>query len=94
MISDHQKQIVRQLLRPLAPYKVGVFGSYARGDHHAESDLDILLFVDGTVKFSLLDLIGIEQRLSDALGVTVDLVLDRSLNPLIRPYVERDLQFI
>ncbi|MFN5170784.1 MAG: nucleotidyltransferase family protein [Cyclobacteriaceae bacterium] len=94
MISEQQKQTVLQFLKPLSPYKVGVFGSYARGEQHEQSDLDLLLFVDAKARFSLLELIGVEQRLSDALGIRVDLVLDRSLHPLVRPYVEQDLTFI
>lgn len=94
MITEQQKHIVLQHLEKLSPEKVGIFGSYARGEQTQESDLDILVFLDGTKRFSLLDIIGVEQDLSDALGIKVDLVTERSLHPIVRPYVEKELQLI
>ncbi|MBX2970900.1 MAG: nucleotidyltransferase family protein [Cyclobacteriaceae bacterium] len=94
MITEQQKALIISHLRTLSPQKIGVFGSYARSEQKAASDLDILIFLDSSNKVSLLDIIGVEQELSDALGIKVDLVTERSLNPLVRPYVEKDLQFI
>jgi len=94
MISVEQKNIIIDRLKPYQPKKIGVFGSYARGEQKSSSDLDILIYLDDAIKISLLDLIGAEQILSDALGIKVDLITERSLNPLVRPYVEKDLQFI
>jgi uncharacterized protein len=94
MITEHQKQIVLKHLEPLKPLKVGIFGSYARGHNTPQSDLDILVSLDYANKISLLDLIGAEQDISDELGIQVDLVTEKSLNPLIRPYVEKDIHFI
>lgn len=94
MITEQQKALIINHLKALSPRKIGVFGSYARSEQKAASDLDILIFLDSSTKISLLDIIGVEQELSDALGIKVDLITERSLNPLIRPYVEKDLQFI
>jgi uncharacterized protein len=94
MITEQQKSIVLSHLRTLAPTKVGVFGSYARGEQTKESDLDILVFFDNSARFSLLDIIGVEQELSDALGIKVDLVTERSLHPVVRPYVEKELKLL
>jgi predicted nucleotidyltransferase len=94
MITKQQKELIITHLKGLSPQKIGVFGSYARNEQKVLSDLDILIYLDNSKKISLLDIIGIEQQLSEALGVKVDLITERSLNPLIRPYVEKDLQFI
>lgn len=94
MITERQKEIVVEVLQSLAPIKIGVFGSYARGEQKELSDLDILLFLDDANRISLLELIGAEQNLSDALGIKVDLVTDRSLNPYLRPFIEKDVQII
>jgi predicted nucleotidyltransferase len=53
-----------------------------------------LIFLDKNNKVSLFDLIGAEQELSEKLGIKVDLITERSLNPIIRPYVEKDLKII
>jgi len=94
MINQTQREVIIRHLQPIRPRKIGVFGSFARGDNKTESDLDILLYLDNNNKISLLDLIGAEQELSEALGIKVDLITERSLNPLVRPYVEKDLQII
>lgn len=52
---------------------LGVFGSYVRGAQKPRSDLDVLIeFNDQNL--SLLDYVGLENELSDWLGVKVDLV--------------------
>lgn len=60
---------------------IGVFGSYARGDQTANSDLDVL--VDMGDAIGMLDFVGLQQDLSDALGVKVDLVMKDALKPRI-----------
>ncbi len=90
MITSQQKEIVLEALKVLKPLKVSIFGSYARGENSINSDLDILISLDYSNRISLLDLIGAEQDISDALGIKVDLVTEKSLHPLIRPYVEKD----
>jgi predicted nucleotidyltransferase len=95
MISQHQKEIILDHLKSLKPLKAGIFGSYSRGDNKKGSDLDILVFLDyANHRISLLDLVGVEQDLSEALGVKVDLVTEKSLSPHIRPFVEKDLMYI
>jgi predicted nucleotidyltransferase len=60
----------------------GVFGSVARGDNHAGSDLDILVeFEPGR---SLLHLSGLRIELTDLLGRDVDLATRGSLHPRLR----------
>jgi hypothetical protein len=94
MISPEQKQLIIHHLQPLRPSRIGIFGSYARNENKPESDLDILVAVDYSTRPSLLDIIGIQQDLSDALGINVDLVTEKSLSEYIRPYVEKDLTII
>jgi uncharacterized protein len=79
----------RQLLREQLPllaeqYSVaslGVFGSYLHGTQRSDSDLDVLVTFDETP--SLLRLIELENRLTDVLGVKVDLVIRDDLKPRI-----------
>lgn len=94
MINEIQKETLLKYLRPIKPLKVAVFGSYARGENKPDSDLDVLIHLDYSYPVSLLKLAGIEQDISDALGVAVDIVTERSLSPYIRPYVEKDLHYI
>ena len=71
--------------------RLRVFGSVARGEHGAESDIDIVGAFDQTSGgVSLLDLVHLENRLSDLLGVQVDLVQEKSLKTRVRNNVERE----
>jgi predicted nucleotidyltransferase len=87
------KELKSRLLNFLFPYhplRVGIFGSYARGEQNRESDLDILIqFRD---RMGLLKLVQIEQELSDELGIPIDLVTENSLrNPRLKKYIYKDL---
>lgn len=84
-----QDRVLTHLL-PYRPLRVGIFGSYARGEQNQESDLDILVQFKETI--SLLKLVQIEQALSDALGMPIDLVTENSIkNPRLKKYIEQDL---
>jgi predicted nucleotidyltransferase len=48
-------------------------GSLARGTATATSDVDLIAEFDASKRLSLLDMVGIENHLSDLLGVRVDL---------------------
>ena len=59
-----------------------VFGSYARGDFHADSDLDLLVDLDPCA--TLFDLIGLQCFLEDRLGCKVDVGTRDSLREEFR----------
>jgi predicted nucleotidyltransferase len=77
-------------LKATGVVRLGVFGSVARGDNSADSDLDIVVDFDEATSVSLLDLVRLENRLSDLLGVHVDLVQSKSLKTRVRRNVERE----
>jgi predicted nucleotidyltransferase len=79
--DDFRQQGVRHLY---------LFGSIARGDAHAKSDIDIAVDIDPDADFSLLDLIGVQQMTEDLLGWRTDVVERRSLKRFVRPEVERE----
>lgn len=83
-----QKEII-SVMAKYKPTRIDIFGSYARNEQTPHSDLDILVDFGETV--NLLDIIGIEQELSERLGVKVDLITIRSLNPRIKQHIEKDL---
>jgi uncharacterized protein len=89
MLNQQQHQIIQNLASQYNLTRVGVFGSYARGEAKTKSDLDILIDFDH--KINLLELIGLEQELSDKLGVKVDLVTARSIHPKLKKHIYKDL---
>jgi len=65
-----------------------VFGSYARNEANAESDLDLL--VEFGSRKSLLDVIHIKHQLEDKTGISVDLFTDAAIYPALREYIDQD----
>jgi uncharacterized protein len=61
-------------------------GSLARGAATAASDVDLIAEFDSAKHLSLLDMVGLENRLSDLLGAPVDLSLQHTLK---QPVAER-----
>jgi len=84
------KNIILSHLKEYNPVKVGIFGSFARGENTEGSDIDIL------VKFkespSLLTLIKLENVLTDILGIKVDLITTGAIkNKRIKKSIMKDL---
>jgi predicted nucleotidyltransferase len=72
--------------------KIGLFGSYARGDVRDESDIDIVVEIE---KPDLFHLIGIKQAIEEALGNKVDIVrLRDKMNQALRSRIERDVIYV
>ena len=59
-----------------------LFGSFARGEARADSDVDLL--VDMEPGRSLLDLIGLEQDLEDEIGRRVEVITEAGMSPYVR----------
>jgi hypothetical protein len=68
--------------------KILVFGSYARNEATPKSDLDLIVeFPEGT---SLLDHVGIEIELSEALNMKIDLLSRNGISPYIKNQVLKE----
>lgn len=93
MSTEEIKAKTKAILQENGVSFAGVFGSRARGDNRPDSDLDLLVRFERDDK-SLLDLVHIQNLISDELGCNVDLVTEESLHPYIRDGVLKDLQVI
>jgi predicted nucleotidyltransferase len=67
-----------ELRRKYRIREMGVFGSYVRGEQTEASDLDILVSLGEGI--GLIEFADLQQDLSDALGLRVDLVMKGPLN--------------
>ena len=78
--TETEQQII-SILKQHGATKVGIFGSYARGEATPQSDLDLL--VDFDQRKSLLTLARIRRELTEALGLEVDLLTEAAISPYL-----------
>jgi len=76
-----------QRLRELGVIELALFGSYARGDENASSDID---FVVDLAEKSFDLYMQVKELLESALGRKVDLVLKGALKPRLREAILRE----
>ncbi len=100
MNPDLNKDIIGTTIKSHAPeissrFKadvIGIFGSYARGEQHSGSDVDVLVrFHKGA---TLLNLVGLSDYLEKELGVPVDVVSEKALHPMMRDDVMDELVMV
>ncbi len=76
-----RREAILQLAAKYGIRRVRLFGSVARGDAGAASDLDVL--VDFEPGRSLLDQVGFEQDLESLLGCRVEVVAEGGISPYL-----------
>lgn len=76
-------------LRQLGASHLFLFGSTARNEARAESDVDLFMDFDDP-KFSLIDLLTLKYRLEDVLHRPADLMTRGSLHPRLGDAIERN----
>jgi predicted nucleotidyltransferase len=69
-------------------HNVRIFGSVARGEAHADSDIDFLVEMDNGR--SLLDLIELSQDLETLLQHKVEVLTDKGLSPYLEKRIHAE----
>lgn len=82
------RSVLPAIQREFGVHRIALFGSTARGEAHASSDLDLLVEFAGDPTFH--GFMGLKLFLEDQLGRRVDLVTPDALKPRLRPIVERE----
>jgi hypothetical protein len=93
---DEIKEIIdihkNELRKEYGLKEIGVFGSYVRGAQRADSDLDILIEFEKPVGF--VKFLRLENRLSDLLGVRVEMVTKKALKPFIGKRILQEVIYV
>jgi hypothetical protein len=71
-------------LRAAGIVHLRLFGSVARGEESAQSDVDLMADLDRSMRLNLFNLAHLENRLSDMLGVKADLAFADSMKERVR----------
>ena len=88
LIEQHRPELKRQF----HVEKIGVFGSYARGDQKKRSDVDFLVSFDEAI--SLFTLGGLYEYLKEIMGNNIDVVPIEDLRPEFSDGVMKDVIYI
>ncbi|MDR4494947.1 MAG: nucleotidyltransferase family protein [Nitrospirales bacterium] len=77
-----------ELSRRFGVLGLKIFGSTARDEAGPDSDVDIVVSLDGPA--TSYRYFGVQFHLEDVLGCPVDLVTEKALRPELRPFIERE----
>lgn len=72
--------------------KIGIFGSFVRGEQKKGSDLDILVEFETPIGF--FEFIRLENLLSRILGEKVDLVSKKAIKPAVKKEIFKQVQYV
>jgi hypothetical protein len=90
MTLDDVRRLIepeKDALRARGVSALYVFGSVARGEAGPRSDIDFFFDLRPDIPFSLLDLVGVKDQLTGALGIEADVHMRNSLHWRIRDKV-------
>jgi predicted nucleotidyltransferase len=89
ILIEHKKELKEKY----RVKKIGIFGSYVRGEQTEKSDIDIMIeFYEAPDFFEFLEL---EEYLTNILNIKVDLITKNSVhNPYIKKSIEEDLIYV
>jgi predicted nucleotidyltransferase len=92
-LAEHVLTVLRAHeaeLRRAGILRLSLFGSVARGDAEASSDIDLAAELDPEAGIGLFALGALERRLAELLGRKVDLLPEPVEKPRLRANIERD----
>jgi len=87
-LRESKRDQILQLARNHGAHHARVFGSLARGEHGASSDIDFLVDLDPDR--TLMDLGGLLMDLQRILNLRVDVATEDMLRPKVRDQALRD----
>ncbi|MGV9204599.1 MAG: type VII toxin-antitoxin system MntA family adenylyltransferase antitoxin [Promethearchaeia archaeon] len=91
-MSKEKRDKIISILQKHGVKKIYLFGSYARDETTPKSDLDLI--VEFPSYISLLDHIAIENELSKALNIEIDLLSKKGISPYLKDEILKDAKLI
>ena len=86
---DYLRKVLAEYFADKPVRRVEIFGSYARGEATAESDMDVLLSRAPGCPMTLFDLVDYKDDLEKKLRIQVD--LGTEIDPYILRYIKKAL---
>ena len=95
MITQKDIEAILQEYKPILKEqykvkKIGIFGSFARGEMSENSDIDILVEFYEPIGWEFIDL---KEFLEEKLAKKVDLVTNRALKPQLKETILQEVKY-
>lgn len=81
----------REAIKGMGVREIGIFGSFARNEQRANSDVDVIVELDSNTFDAYMDVLFF---LEDLFGRKVDLVVKHTIKPMIRNRVLRETVYV
>lgn len=87
LLRSHSKEI-----KQFGVSRLGFFGSLVRGELQSDSDIDVIVeFENGKKNFR--KYMALYYFLQDQTSRKVDLLTPESIDPLIKPYIDKEIRY-
>ena len=94
MDTQKMTQMIADYFKTQPVLKVWLFGSFARGEEHKDSDVDFLILFDHSTPIGLFSYARVHRELEERLGRKVDLVEEGTLRPAAAAAAAKDMKMI
>ena len=94
MSTQTMTEIIADYFRSQPVNRAWLFGSFARGEETADSDVDILIQFDHSTPIGMFRYARMHREMEDLLGRKVDLVEDGTLRPAASLTANKDRKII
>jgi len=75
--------------------RIGLFGSYAKGNHDTSSDLDLVIEIRKEKRLGFSDMYHLEQYLKKIFSVEhIDIVNQDYINPLVAYHMRKSVIYV
>ena len=71
-----------------------LFGSFANGNYHSGSDIEIAYILKDNVKLTFDRYMELEDELKKSLSQSIDLMNFKKLNPLVKLHAKKDFIYV
>ncbi len=90
-ILDFLRQHKQEMHDRFGVTRIGLFGSYARGDARVDSDIDVAIELSHNTADSYF---GVLHFLEDSFQVKIDLGIESNFKPVLKPYIMKEIVYV
>lgn len=90
-ILDFLRQHKQEMHDRFGVTKIGLFGSYARGEAREDSDIDVAIELS---TYSADGYFGVLHLLEDSFKKRIDLGIESNFKPILKPYILKEIIYV